>query len=347
MRKLMILLSVILLLAVPVGAMDFTAPDAPQSAQKYMPDSTDNFADSLLFVIRSAMKTVQPSLVEASTVCISLIAASLLVGLMSEVSGNAKNAVVLVGTVTAGVLLLRPANSLIRLGTDTVQQISQYGKLLLPVMTGALAAQGATAKSGVLYAATAFFDAVLSIGVSELLVPLVYIFLCIAIVYNLFPRALLREMRKFLIWLVTWGLKTILYLFTGYITITGVIAGTTDATMLKATKLTISGMVPVVGNILSDASEAVLVSAGLMKNAAGIYGLLAVIALWIGPSLQIGIQYLMLKLTAGICEMLGSKQMSELMKDFSTAMGVVLAMTGTVCVIFLISTISFMKGVSW
>ena len=175
----------------------------------------------------------------------------------------------------------------------------------------------------------------------------VYIFLCIAIVYNLFPRALLREMRKFLIWLVTWGLKTILYLFTGYITITGVIAGTTDATMLKATKLTISGMVPVVGNILSDASEAVLVSAGLMKNAAGIYGLLAVIALWIGPSLQIGIQYLMLKLTAGICEMLGSKQMSELMKDFSTAMGVVLAMTGTVCVILLISTISFMKGVSW
>ena len=80
---------------------------------------------------------------------------------------------------------------------------------------------------------------------------------------------------------------------------------------------------------------------------AATYLVLAVIALWIGPSLQIGIQYLMLKLTAGICEMLGSKQMSELMKDFSTAMGVVLAMTGTVCVIFLISTISFMKGVSW
>ena len=116
--------------------------------------------------------------------------------------------------------------------------------------------------------------------------------------------------------------------------------------MLKATKLTISGMVPVVGSIMSDASEAVLVSAGLMKNAAGIYGLLAVIALWIGPSVQIGLQYLMLKGTAGICEMSGAKHMSELMKDFSSAMGMVLAMTGAVCLMFLISIICFMKGVS-
>lgn len=346
MRKLAMILAVIFLLAVPAAAQDFTAPDAPRSAQKYMPDETESFTEGLLYVIRTALKTVQPSLVEASGVCISLIAASLLVGLLAEISGNVKTVVVLAGTATVGLLLFRPVNSLIRLGTETVQQISQYGKLLLPVMTSALAAQGAAAKSSALYAATAFFDAILSSAVSELLVPLVYIFLCIAVVCCLFSQPLLKEMCQFLKWLLTWGLKTVLYLFTGYITITGVVGGATDATMLKATKLTISGMVPVVGNILSDASEAVLVSAGLMKNAAGTYGLLAVIALWVGPSLQIGIQYLMLKTTAGICEMFGAKQMSELMKDFSSAMGIVLAMTGTVCMMFIISTICFMKGVS-
>lgn len=346
MRKLAILLSVMLLLAVPANAMDFTAPSAPESAQKYMPDDTENFGEGLLFVLRSALNTLHPHLAEASGVCISLIAASLLVGLVAEISGNVRPMVELVGTVVIGILLFRPANSLIRLGTETVQQVSQYGKLLLPVMTGALAAQGSVAKSGALYTATAFFDAVFSTTISELLVPLVYIFLCIAIASNLFSQSLLQEMRKFLKWLLTWGLKIILYVFTGYISITGVVGGATDATMLKATKLTISGMVPVVGNILSDASEAVLVSAGLMKNAAGIYGLLVVIALWIGPFLQIGVQYLMLKVTSGICEMFGTKQMSELMKDFSSAMGIVLAMTGTVCLIFIISTICFMKGVS-
>jgi len=145
---------------------------------------------------------------------------------------------------------------------------------------------------------------------------------------------------------MTWGLKTVLYIFTGYISITGVVGGTTDAAMLKATKLTISGMVPVVGNILSDASEAVLVSAGMMKNAAGIYGILAVISICINPFIRIGSQYLMLKLTAGISEMFGTKQMAGIIKDFCTAMGLVLAMTGAVCMIFLISTICFLRGVS-
>ena len=346
MRVLMIILVLIIVMAVPVAAMDFTAPAAPEQAQKYLPDETANFGDGLRFVIKSALETVQPSITEALGVCISLVAAALLVGLLSEISGNVKMTVELVGTVTVGVLLFRPTNSLIRLGIEIIQQISQYGKLLLPVMTGAMAAQGSVAKSGAIYAATAFFDALLSHAASELLVPLVYILISVSIACNLFQQPLLKDMRKFIKWLLTWSLKTILYVFTGYISITGVVGGATDATMLKATKLTISGMVPVVGSILSDASEAVLVSAGLMKNAVGIYGLLVVIALWIGPFLQIGIQYLMLKATAGICEMFGTKQIAELMKDFSSAMGLVLAMTGTVCLIFIISTICFLKGVS-
>ena len=178
------------------------------------------------------------------------------------------------------------------------------------------------------------------------MVPMVYIYLCVSVCCNLWEQPLLQQIRKLLKWLVTWGLKIVLYVFTGYITITGVVGGTTDATILKATKLTISGVVPVVGNILSDASEAVLVSAGMMKNAVGIYGLLAVIALWIGPFVRIGLQYLMLKITGGIVQMFAPKQVAELILDFSGAMGLVLAMTGTVCLLFLISTICFMKGVA-
>ena len=346
MRILAIILSLAWVLTVPVSAMDFTAPAAPEQAQKYLPDETEDFGEGLRFVIKSALETVQPSIMEALGVCVSLVIAAMLVGLISEIPGNVKTNVELVGTVTAGVLLFRPANSLIRLGIDIIRQISQYGKLLLPVMTGALAAQGSVTKSGAIYAATAFFDALISHTVSELLVPLVYILLCISVACNLFQQPLLKDMRKFIKWLLTWSLKTILYVFTGYISITGVVGGATDATMLKAAKLTISGMVPVVGSILSDASEAVLVSAGLMKNAVGVYGLLVMISLWIGPFLQIGIQYLMLKASSGICEMFGTKQVAELMKDFSSAMGLVLAMIGTVCLIFIISTICFMQGVS-
>ena len=142
-----------------------------------------------------------------------------------------------------------------------------------------------------------------------------------------------------------WGLKTILYVYTGYISITGVVSGTTDAGVLKAAKLTISGVVPVVGSILSDASEAVLVSAAAVKNAAGIYGMAAILAVWIGPFLKIGVHYLILKGLAAVCSVFGVKSATGLVGDFASVMGILLAMTGTVCLMLLISTVCFLKGV--
>ena len=128
--------------------------------------------------------------------------------------------------------------------------------------------------------------------------------------------------------------------------LTGVISGTTDAAALKVTKTTISSVVPVIGNILSEASEAVLVGAGVVKNAAGVYGMLAILAVCFEPFALIGIQYLLLKLTAAICSVFATKQATELISDFSDAMGMLLAITGTICLMLLISTVCFMKGVS-
>ena len=346
MKRGVIVLAVIFLLAIPAHGMEFAAPEAPEEALEYLPEDTENFGKGLWHIIRSGIAAVKPEIAEASGVCICLIAASLMTGVLIEIAGNVKPMVELTACTITAIILFQPMNSLINLGAETVREVSQYGELLLPVMTGAMAAQGGVAKSGALYATTAAFNAVLSGAISSLLIPLVYIFLTLAIAGNLFPQTLLKEILKFLKWMITWLLKTILYVFTGYISITGVVGGATDATVLKATKLTISGMVPLVGNILSDASEAVLVSAGLMKNAAGIYGLLTVTAIWIGPFLKIGIQYLILKIAAGICGIFGTKRMSELINDFSGAMGLMLAMTGAVSMIFVISTICFMKGVN-
>lgn len=331
--------------AVPVSAADAYAPEAPQSAQQYMPDNTENFGQGLWYVVRSAVQTLHPSMMEACGACFSVIAIAVLVGSFSGLTEDRKRVVEMAGVISVSVLLYQPANSLIRLGTNTVYQISQYGKLLLPVMSGVLAAQGGVAKSTILYTATAFVDALLSSAITDLLVPLLYIFLSTAIACSAFEQEVLNNIRNFIKWLTTWGLKTVLYVFTGYISVTGVVGGTTDAAALKATKLTISGMVPVVGSIISDASEAVLVSAGLVKNSVGVYGLIVIAALWVGPFLQIGVQYLMLKLSAGICETFGTKRVSYVVKGYAEVMGMLLAMVGTVSMILMISTVCFIKGI--
>ena len=82
-----------------------------------------------------------------------------------------------------------------------------------------------------------------------------------------------------------------------------------------------------------------------MKNAAGLYGIFALLAIFLNPFLKIGIHYILLKATAAICGVYGAKSAIDLIDDFSATMGLLLAMTGSVCLLLLISTVCFMKGV--
>lgn len=345
MRIVLPLIAVFLCVCLPCSAAEFTAPAAPDAAQRYMPDETETFSEGLLYIIRTALKEINPSLHEAVEVCTCIVAVAVLLAIITNLLNAHRDLLSICGVAVICVLMMQTANSLIRLGTDTAQSITQYGRLLTPVMTSALAAQGAVGKSGALFAASVFVNNLLSGAITDVLTPLIYCFLCIGISGRISNQVFIINIKKFIKWLIVWGLKTTLYIFTGYISITGIVSGSADAATLKATKLTISSMVPVIGNILSDASEAVIAGAGIMKNAAGVYGLFTFLAVTIGPFLRIGVQYLLLKLSGGICQIIGATQISGIVQDFSDAMGIVLAMIGTVCVISLISTASFIKGV--
>lgn len=338
------ILALILILTIPVAATDYTAPTVPGNVDGLMPAETETFGEGLWTVVKSAISLLRPDITAAAGTCLALSAIVILTSALNSFPGSSKKVVGLACVLALSTVLMGQTNSLIGLGRETVWELIEYGKLLLPVMTGALAAQGGVSGATALYAGTMVFNTLLTTLIGKLLIPMIYMSLVLSIAHRATGEDILKKIRDLMNWLMTWGLKIVLYVFTGYMSITGVISGTADATALKATKLTISGMVPVVGGILSDASEAVVLGAGVMKNAAGVYGLTAIIAIGISPFLKIGIQYLILKLTAALCGAFGIKQASDLIGDFSGAMGLLLGMTGTVCVMLMVSLVCFMRG---
>lgn len=344
MRKLVLLVILTMVLSVPVSAMDFTAPSAPEDVQELMPADTETFSQGLWKIVKEALAKFAPDLTAAAGLCLALSAVVILASLLNGMPGNSKKVVHFVSVLAVSAILFEQANTMVNLCAETVHAISDYGKMLLPVMTSALAAQGGTSGASALYAGTMLFDTLLTTLISSLLVPMVYIYLALAIAQSATGEELLKKLRDFIKWLLTWCLKVSLYVFTGYLSITGVITGTADAATLKATKLTISGVVPVIGGILSDASETVILGAGVLKSSVGIYGLLAILAICITPFLHIAVQYLLLKLTAALCGVFGVKPASDLIDDFAGAMGLLLGMTGVVSLLMLISIVCFMKG---
>ncbi len=342
----MILIAMIFTLSIPIHAMDFTAPPAPKSVSEAVSPEADSFSEGLWNVFKFAMMEWNPSLHRAMAICLRTVAVILLCSILQEFAPSVSSrSIELAATVAVSLSLMEPSCVLIQMGVQTVRELSEYGKLLLPVMTGALAAQGGFTSSTTLYAGTALFDALLSSCVTKLMIPMIYLYLAVSIANSSIHEDILAHIKGFIKWAMTWVLKIVLYLFTGYIAITGVISGSADAAALKAAKITISGAVPVIGGILSDASEAVLLSAGVLRSAAGVYGVLTILAIFARPFVQLGVQYILMKGSSAICSAFSSNGASKLVGDFSDIMGVLLAIVSTQSVLLLISTVCFMKGV--
>ena len=326
-------------------AVEIIPPSVPAGAERFMPEA-ETFGEGLLLIIQDALPLIRPDLYEASRVCIGLFCAVILVSLIQGISERIKKVSIITAVAGISATILMSFKSMVHLAGDTVSEMTEYGKLILPVMTTALAAQGGAATSAALYAGTSILNTLISTLISKLLLPGVYILLAVGIAAAATEEEMLKKFRDSVKTLISWCLKSILTVFISYMGITGVVSGTTDAAALKAAKATISSFVPVVGGILSDASESILIGMGLAKNAAGLYGIFAVLAIYLEPFLQIGCHYLMLKITAMVCSVFGAKPVTELIGDFSSGMGLLLGMTGSVCVLQLISVVCFIKGVS-
>lgn len=331
-------------LVLPANALSITAPEVPKEEESLMPRHTDSFGEGLMELLNEVLPLLRPDLAEAAKAAVALIAAAMTASILKSASDTVKYTVKLACAACICSILFLSANSLIRLGTDTIEKISEYGKLLLPVMASAMAAQGAFTGSAALYTGTAVFDAVLCAVFSGVLIPAIYLYLALAAADSVTTDHGLKKIKDLFKNGVAWFLKTSLTIYISYMGITGVISGTADAAALRTTKAALSTAVPVVGGILANASEAVLVSAGLVKNAAGIYGIFAILAIFLAPFLKIGVHYLILKLTEAVCTILDEKEISELIGDFSSAMGLILGITAAVCFLQLMSTVCFLKG---
>ena len=346
MKKILIAGVLILLMTTSVSALEIQAPEAPERVSDLVSETADSFGQGLWNVIKAAIAQIDGPLKEAMSSCLGAACAVLLCGVLREaslrVSGNAIN---LACCCAISCILLNPSDTLIRMGLETAQELREYGNLLLPVMTGAMAARGGVTTSAAIYSATALVNSLLSSFLTRLMKPMIYLFLALCIANCVLKDDMLGKMGAFIRWAMTWVLKMTLYLFTGYISITGAVSGSADAAAVRAAKLAISGTVPVVGGILSDASELVLVSAGTLGSAAGVYGMITVLALFSGPFVRIGIQYLLLRGVSAFCGAFDHDGASGLLADFASAMGMVLAMVSTQTMLLLISTMCFMKGV--
>lgn len=262
----------------------------------------------------------------------------------AELGGGTFRAAPMVGVLAVCAVAVADVHSLMGLGRAAIERMTDFGAIFLPTLAAAAAAGGAPAGSAARHMATVLFSNALFQLIAKVLIPLTYTYVAACAVHAALGNPGLKRMAGTLKGLITGTLTVVMLAFVGYLTISGVIAGSTDAITLKTAKFAISGSVPVVGGVLSDAAETVLVSAGLLKNAVGVFGTLVILGVCLIPFLRMGVHYLVYKLTSALCATVSGGPLTELIDAIGGAFALELGMTACCAMMLLFCVISCLSA---
>lgn len=129
--------------------------------------------------------------------------------------------------------------------------------------------------------------------------------------------------------LVMWGSGMLLALFVGILSIQGMLGAGYDSAAMRTAQFAVDKMIPVIGGDISDSLETVLASVMLVKNAAGVTGMLVVISVCLGPVLRLWATYFAIRLAAAAAAPVTGAELTVMAERFSQ----VISMLITICIV--------------
>ena len=296
-----------------------------------------NFVQQLVSELESSVKFIT-----------ALLAICLMGAFLSSVCTQKGAAVALEITAcaTAAAYMLGNVDSIVSQTVEAMYRLSDYSKAALPVVFTAAAAGGAVSSSAAKFAAVSFaLDILMSIS-QKLIIPLVYSFLAITLANSMFSNPILSCVQKLCKWAASTLMTGMTIAFTTYISMVGAIGSAVDTAAVKTARSFISGTLPVVGGMISDASAMVLSAAGVVKSCAGVFGLIAAAAICVGPFALLSVKMLLLKGVAAVADSMESGRLSMMFSGLGTAMALLLGLLGSCGIMLFISFTAGLKAVN-
>ena len=253
--------------------------------------------------------------------------------------------VTLAGTAAVVSVAAGDLTTLMGLGVETVTQLDQFSKALLPALAAATASAGLVGTATAKQMVTVFFCDVLLSAIHGLILPFLSLYIGAAAAGAMLGDSRLDAVARGIRKGITWGLTGLLTAFTLYLSVAGVVSTSADAAAVRLTKRAIASAVPVVGNVIAGAAETVLSGAAAVKNSIGVFGVLAVLGTCAAPFLRLGIQYLLYKLAAFAAGTVSSPALVQLVDRLGSAFGLILGMVGSCALLVTVAVLSSLLAV--
>jgi stage III sporulation protein AE len=219
-----------------------------------------------------------------------------------------------------------------------------FMEALLPVLISLLAGVGAVTSAAILSPLLLFIVTTISTLVKDVVLPLLFlaaVLQCVNFLSDKYKVANLAGLFR-QAGMVILGLS--MMVFIGFITVQGVAGSVADGITLRTAKYATSTFVPVVGKIFADTVELVMGASLLVKNAVGLFGIAAVIAICLMPLIKLLSLIVIMKVAGALIQPMGDEKMATCLESLGDNLLLVFGGVLTVALMFFL-TITMIIGV--
>lgn len=319
-------------------------------AQKIIKDvSTGSFSMNPLSILNKALSYLFKEISQNADVLIKLIIIVVLCAILKNIktsfmSESASDIAFLACYVIIVSILLLSFNTAISLGRNTLENMVNFMYSSTPIMISLLVSSGNVASGGILQPLLLGVIGILATIIKNIYIPIIFLSTILSIINNISSKIQISKLAHLLKQFALWSFGLILTIFISMISIQGAVGAVIDGVTSKTVKFAVGSFIPVAGKYLADATDLVISSTLLIKNAAGVAVMLGIIAICAVPLLKMLAMIALYKITSALLEPISDSRITSCINDISNSISFILGINAAASVMFILSISSIIAA---
>lgn len=233
-------------------------------------------------------------------------------------------------------LIVSTFSNCISLVKNTIQNLVGFSNSLIPILMTLMLTTGAITSAGMIQPILLLLINFIGNAISNFILPVVLISTSLNIISQISDEIKISKIPKFLNSATIWVLGIIMTLFVTVLSLEGSLTQTVDGVTAKTTKAAVSTVIPVVGKILGDATDAVIGCAGILKNAVGFVGVIVILGICLSPIIKLTILTITYYLASALCQPIADEKIVNLLESVADTFKTLLAIIFCVTVLLIV-----------
>ncbi len=241
------------------------------------------------------------------------------------------------------ILILQSLMSALEIGKTGIEQMTGFMRVLYPILLAMLTAVGNVTTSSVLQPAVGVLVGIVGTLLKDIMIPLITLSAIVHLISYISDRVQIKKLGKLLNQISVWILSFVFTIFVGVLTIQGAMTSSFDGLSVRTAKFALDQFVPVVGKMLSQSMDTIIGCSLLLKNAAGVAGLIIIGMLCLAPGMKILALMLLYKLSGALLEPITDQRIVDCLDGIGSVLNVLFITVVGIALMFFL-TIALIIG---